>query len=103
MRKKAAGQPPSHGKFECRKIGVAGGGCRGVQCKGTVSPDYRCLEVISVKSPWLGHVNPDIKLIKLSLNFLRAFKVLKHIVPDHDGRRPMEVNACIFITHMVYL
>jgi hypothetical protein len=28
---------------------------------GTVSPDYKCLEVISVKSPLLGHVIPDIK------------------------------------------
>jgi hypothetical protein len=25
------------------------------------------------------------------------------IVPDHDGGRPTEVNACILITHMVYL
>ncbi len=25
------------------------------------------------------------------------------LVPDHDGGRPMEVNACILITHMVYL
>jgi hypothetical protein len=24
-------------------------------------------------------------------------------VPDHDGGWPMEVNACILITHMVYL
>jgi hypothetical protein len=24
-------------------------------------------------------------------------------VPDHDGGRPMEVNACILTTHMVYL
>ncbi len=24
-------------------------------------------------------------------------------VRDHDGGRPMEVNACILITHMVYL
>ncbi len=24
-------------------------------------------------------------------------------VPDHDRGRPMEVNACILITHMVYL
>jgi hypothetical protein len=24
-------------------------------------------------------------------------------VPDHDGGRPMEVNACILITHMFYL
>jgi hypothetical protein len=24
-------------------------------------------------------------------------------VPDHDGGRPMEVNACILIIHMVYI
>ncbi len=30
-------------------------------------------------------------------------KKLCIIVPDHDGGRPMEVNACILITHMVYL
>ncbi len=24
-------------------------------------------------------------------------------VPDHDGGRPIEVNICILITHMVYL
>jgi hypothetical protein len=24
-------------------------------------------------------------------------------VPDHDGGQPMEVNACILTTHMVYL
>ncbi len=28
--------------------------------KGTVSPDYKGLEVISIKSPLLGHVTPDI-------------------------------------------
>ncbi len=28
--------------------------------KGTVSPDYKCLEVISIKRPLLGHVTPDI-------------------------------------------
>ncbi len=28
--------------------------------KGTVSPDYKCLKVISFKSPLLGHVTPDI-------------------------------------------
>jgi hypothetical protein len=28
--------------------------------KGTVSPDYKCFEVISIKSPWFGHVTPDI-------------------------------------------
>ncbi len=31
--------------------------------KGTVSPDYKCLEVISIKSPLLGDVTPDIKKI----------------------------------------
>jgi hypothetical protein len=28
--------------------------------KGTVSPEYKCLEVISIKSPLLGYVTPDI-------------------------------------------
>jgi hypothetical protein len=28
--------------------------------KGTVSPDYKCLDRIYIKSPWLGHVTPDI-------------------------------------------
>ncbi len=28
--------------------------------KGTVSPDYKCLEVISINSTLLGHVTPDI-------------------------------------------
>jgi hypothetical protein len=27
----------------------------------------------------------------------------RDLVPDHDGGRPIEVNACILITHMVYL
>ncbi len=42
---------------------------------------------------------------------MHSFKLLgmyldEHLtvsVPDHDGGRPMEVNACILITHMVYL
>ncbi len=38
-------------------------------------------------------------IVSLSTNFLYLF----FIVPDHDGGRPMEVNACILITHMVYL
>ncbi len=38
--------------------------------KGTVSPDYKCLEVISIKRPLLGHVTPDIKkILNSSLNF----------------------------------
>ncbi len=28
--------------------------------KGTVSPDYKWLDMIYNKSPWLGHVTPDI-------------------------------------------
>jgi hypothetical protein len=28
--------------------------------KGTVSPEYKCLEVNSIKSLLLAHVNPDI-------------------------------------------
>ncbi len=35
-------------------------GRESVRFKGTVSPDYKCLEVISTKSPLLGHVTPDI-------------------------------------------
>jgi hypothetical protein len=31
--------------------------------KGTVSPDYKGLEVISIKMPLLGHVTPDTKQI----------------------------------------
>jgi hypothetical protein len=47
--------------------------------KGTVSPDYKCLEVIAIKSPLLGHVTPEIqKILNSSFNFLWAFKVLKH-------------------------
>jgi hypothetical protein len=38
--------------------------------KGTVSPDCKCLEVISIKSPLLGHVTPDIKkFLNSSFNF----------------------------------
>ncbi len=33
----------------------------------------------------------------------RPWGLLCVSVPDHDGGRPMEVNACILITHMVYL
>ncbi len=36
-----------------------------------------------------------------------AFQLRKSVavtsVPDHDGGRPIEVNTCILITHMVYL
>jgi hypothetical protein len=31
-----------------------------IYIKGTVSPDYKCLEVISIESPLLGHITPDI-------------------------------------------
>ncbi len=38
--------------------------------KGTVLPDYKCLEVISIKSSLLGHVTPDIKnFLNSSFNF----------------------------------
>ncbi len=37
-------------------------------------------------------------------DMISQFKArLGGIVPDHDGGRPIEVNACILITHMVYL
>jgi hypothetical protein len=35
----------------------------GCPLKGTVSSDYKCLEVISIKSPLLGHVTLDTKKI----------------------------------------
>jgi hypothetical protein len=43
-----------------------------------------------------------------TINLILAFFSLGAIflagtVPDHNGGRPMEVNACILITHMVYL
>jgi hypothetical protein len=31
-----------------------------VLLKETLSPDQKCLAMISIKSPWLGHVTPDI-------------------------------------------
>jgi hypothetical protein len=30
------------------------------ELKGTVSPDLKCLDMIYIKSPWLGHVTQDI-------------------------------------------
>jgi hypothetical protein len=40
-------------------------------------------------------------VISLSVPWIRLSPEL--LVPDHDGGRPIEVNACILITHMVYL
>jgi hypothetical protein len=31
--------------------------------KGTVSPVYNYLKVIAFKSPWYGHIAPDIKAL----------------------------------------
>jgi hypothetical protein len=42
---------------------------------------------------------PKYKNLKENIKFSIPFV----FVPDHDGGRPMEVNACILITHMVYL
>jgi hypothetical protein len=55
-----------------------------VYLKGTVSPDYKCLEVISIKSPLLGLVTPDIfkKILNSSFNLYWAFKVLKDTTPN---------------------
>jgi hypothetical protein len=44
--------------------------------KVTVSPDFKCLEVISIKSPQLRHVTPDIK--RFFKVFLKAYYT-KHI------------------------
>jgi hypothetical protein len=41
--------------------------------KGTVSPDYKCLEVISIKDPLLGHVTLDIETLPLISNGLSKF------------------------------
>ncbi len=45
---------------ETRKLALTIACCVSAYIKGTVSPDYKCLEVISIKSPMLGHVTPDI-------------------------------------------
>jgi hypothetical protein len=40
--------------------------------KGTVSPDYKCVEVISIKSYWLDHVTPDMtKMLNFPFNFFK--------------------------------
>ncbi len=47
--------------------------------KGTVSPDFKWLEMISIKSPWLGYVTPDIKqTLNSPLDLQWVFEVLKH-------------------------
>jgi hypothetical protein len=49
--------------------------------KGTVSPDYKCLEVISIKSPLLGHVTPEIKIfltLPLIFNGPSKFLSIRH-------------------------
>jgi hypothetical protein len=38
-----------------------------------------------------------------SKSLLFQKRILIIVFPDHDGGRPMEVNACILTTHMVYL
>ncbi len=35
-------------------------------------------------------------------HFWQKKQNIQEVVPDHDGGRPTEVNACILITHMVY-
>jgi hypothetical protein len=42
-------------------------------------------------------------LFRLSRMSCSSCPVMVVLVPDHDGGRPMEVNACILITHMVHL
>jgi hypothetical protein len=39
----------------------------------------------------------------LAMCEIAAIAISEATVPDHDGGRPIEVNACILITHMVYL
>jgi hypothetical protein len=37
--------------------------------KRTASPDQRFFEVMSVKSPWLGHATQDMEILNSSVNF----------------------------------
>ncbi len=47
---------------------------------------------------------PEIPCIIFTLHLRYLVKFLPCTsFPDHDGGQPMEVNACILITHMVYL
>jgi hypothetical protein len=53
-----------------------------------------------------GLFNVTLCVFQLYLERLTYFWHISSVtwsVPDHDGGRPMEVNACILITHMVYL
>jgi hypothetical protein len=54
--------------------------------KGTVSSDYKCLEVISIKSLLLGHVTPDIlKNLTLPLIFNGPLKFLSILDQTHSN------------------
>ncbi len=47
---------------------------------------------------------PEVSLIYPKGTETRDYNLVQvKCVPEHDGGRPMEVNACILITHMVYL
>jgi hypothetical protein len=47
--------------------------------------------------------NVSIYIVTKLYYFGFSIQTLLFAVPDHDGGRPMEVNACILTTHMVYL
>ncbi len=49
---------------------------------------------------WLPNILPENSYMDV---FIHALQPPVAGVPDHDGGRQMEVNACILITHMVYL
>jgi hypothetical protein len=55
---------------------------------------------------WYFVEAPSLSLTSASLRSMPSTSITpraKPIVPDHEGGRPIEVNACILITHMVYL
>jgi hypothetical protein len=58
---------------------------------------------LKIIKPEALHVRPQPMQICQKTELNSRWTVPLVIVPDHDGGRPMEVNACILITHMVYL
>ncbi len=51
----------------------------------------------------LGEGRPSLAVELVGRRVIMAVDWWEGSVPDHNGGRPMEVNACILITHMVYL
>jgi hypothetical protein len=69
----------------------------------TRNPAYFFTSICSVCYAMLFIFFPALTEFRVNFTELRGFSEPVSTVPDHDGGRPMEVNACILITHMVYL